>query len=159
GGNRARGPATRPGCGSRANGGGPFAPTVTPSPALERGVFRPCPILPGPSERAHAVEGLGEEAVLILGADGHPDRARRAEPVRRPDDHSFAQQPLEERPRVLADLREEEVADCRPGRFEPVLAQNLVEAGAALGVQGAPARELIRRVEAGKRRLLRGCSD
>ena len=57
----------------------------------------------------NSAERLAEELVLLGRADRHADRARCAEASGRADDHAFAQELLEERPRVLADLGEQEV--------------------------------------------------
>ena len=51
--------------------------------------------------------------MLLRRADGDADGARRAEAVRRPDDHALMEELLEKRARVVADLHEEEVRDRR----------------------------------------------
>src|SRR5439155_19006594 len=74
----------------------------------------------------HSPQRLAEELVLLRRADRHADRACCAEPARRADDHSLAEELLEERARVLADLGEQEVRD-RAGRIEAVLPQDALE--------------------------------
>src|SRR5262245_12374146 len=66
------------------------------------------------------LEGGCEELVLLRGADRDPDRGRRAEGVQRAHDHARAQQPLEQRSGVLADVHVEEVPDGARRRLEPV---------------------------------------
>ena len=61
----------------------------------------------------HPAERGREELELVGGADGDPDRGRRAEAGERPHDHALTEQAVEERDRVGAGLGEEEVADRR----------------------------------------------
>ena len=95
--------------------------TVTPLSALKRGVFWPCLCR---RARKHAFERSCEQLVLVGCAHGDADGAGRAETVRRPDDHALAQELLEERPRVVTHLHEDEVRHGRSDRLEPVLAQD-----------------------------------
>ena len=86
----------------------------------------------------NAAEGLAEVGVLVGRSHGHPNPAGRSEARGRANDHSFLQKALEERPRVLSDLGEDEVRDGGADRVEPVLAQRLFDLRPAVAV-GAPA--------------------
>src|SRR4029077_12187965 len=97
----------------------------------------------------NAAESVAEELVLLGRANGDADGPRGAEASRRADDHTFAEELLEERARVLADFGEEEVRDRRR-RLETVLTHDPLELDEALRVDGAAPRELVRRVEAGE---------
>src|SRR5207302_4469487 len=70
--------------------------------------------------RCDAVERVCEEAVLAGRADRDADRLGRSEAVHGPDDRALAAQPLLERPRVLAQLDEDEVGDCALDRVQAV---------------------------------------
>ena len=70
---------------------------------------------------------LGEEGVLLGRPHRDPQRARCAERAHRPHDRALAQERVEKRGSVVADLDEEEVRDRRPGRLEPVLPQRPLE--------------------------------
>src|SRR5689334_20191085 len=59
----------------------------------------------------NSTERLAEELVLLGRSDRHADRPRSAEACGRPHDHALAQELLEERARVVADLGEQEVRD------------------------------------------------
>src|SRR5919106_5280230 len=90
------------------------------------------------------VERICEHLVLLGGADGHADCPRRSEAVRRAYDHSLPEELLEERARVLAHLREDEVRYRRHRRLEAVLAQRMLDARAKRGVLTAPPLDLLR---------------
>src|SRR6266516_2192376 len=69
----------------------------------------------GGRERADLTERSREKRVVVRRPDGYANRARRAEPVGGAHDHALAKQLLEEGPRIVCDLREEEVPEGRPG--------------------------------------------
>ena len=62
--------------------------------------------------------------MLVGRADRDADRVRRAEAGQRADDHALAEQTLEERRRVLAEIDVEEVADRAGSRLEAVALQD-----------------------------------
>ena len=85
---------------------------------------------------------------MIRSAPGRTERAHR------PHDRALAEQRVEERGSVVADLDEEEVRDRRPGRLEPVLAERPLERRAPLGGEAAALGELVGAVDARERRDL-----
>src|SRR5919109_182496 len=88
-------------------------------------------------------------------ADGDADRTRRAEPRERPHDHALTEQCVEERIGVVAALDVEKVADGRADDVESGVAQNAFQLCTSLRVQLTAACELVGRVEARERGLLR----
>src|SRR5439155_7907024 len=130
----------------------------------ERGVFRtgrfpPRPLSGFGGHRLDPVERVGEKGVLLGGADRHTDRRRAAKAVCGADDHTLAQQLLEQRPRVLAQVAVEEVRHGRPRGLEPVLAQDSLDLHALRGVLEAAALDLLRVAEARERGFLCGRRD
>jgi hypothetical protein len=79
--------------------------------------------------------------------------------VRRPDDHPLAQQLLEQRPRVLAQVAVEEVRHGRPGRLEAVFAQDSLDLRPLRGVLEAAAFDFLRVADARERGFLCGGRD
>src|SRR5204863_8507033 len=80
------------------------------------------------------------ELDLVRRSDRDTNRLGRPESLQRADDHTLAEQALEHG-RAVADLDEEEVADRRAGRLEPVRAQHRRELVAPRGVRRPPAAE------------------
>ena len=101
---------------------------------------------------------IRKDRVLVRRPDGDANRLRSAEGVQRPDDDALAQELLEQRP-PAADVDEEEVAERRAGRLEPVLAQGGLELRASHRVRRAPPDELGVVPEARDGRGLRGRRD
>src|SRR5262249_44104038 len=117
----------------------PSSSTRLPRPSSTLGT------LPRGSDRClgdDAVERVGEDRVLLGGPDAHADGARGAEPARRAHDHALAEQRLEERPRVGADLGEDEVADGRADRLEALRAERLLDRRTVRDVLGPPPCQL-----------------
>src|SRR5439155_23694853 len=106
--------------------------------------------------RPHPSESFSEEGVLVRRPHRDADRVRCAEPCERSDDHALTEKRLEQPLRILAHVREEEVADRGPGDAETSVAKDCLELGAARGVESATALELGRGVEARERGELRG---
>src|SRR5918995_1712666 len=90
----------------------------------------------------HTPERFAEEGVLLGSANRDADSAGRTEAGRRPHDHAFLEQLLEEQPRVLPDLSEDEVRNRRAHRLEPVLPQRVLDDGPCCGVDAATPLEL-----------------
>src|SRR5918994_50401 len=103
----------------------------------------------------HGRERVGEERVLVRGADRDPQSARGAEGGHRPHDRTLAQQRLEERLCVLPDLDEEEVGDRGARRLQPMVAQRPLQRRTPLGRETPTLRQLGLRVHARERRDLR----
>src|SRR3954452_18974165 len=84
-------------------------------------------------------ERLAEELVLRRCSNGDADRARCAESPGGADDHPLAEELLEERPRILADLREQEVRDGLR-RVEIMVPHDPLELDEAVGIHLPAAR-------------------
>jgi len=86
--------------------------------------------------------------VLVVRPDRDANRVRGAERGERPDDHALAQQRLEPRLRVLAEIGEDEVADCRSRHAAAGTGEDPYELGASVRVDPPSALELSGKVEA-----------
>src|SRR6266511_3011542 len=118
--------------------------------------FTPSPSVSGSRRRRpKPCERFRQECVLVRHTHSDADRVRRAEARERPHDHSLAQQCVEERLRVVADLEVQEVAYRRTDDVVAGVAQKSLQLGAAARVYLTPARKLVGRVETCERRFLR----
>src|SRR4051794_20856478 len=124
--------------------------TVTAAPAAVESSNR------GMRALQDALEGGREKGVLLLRADRHPDRLRRAERRQRANDHPFMKQAVEERVRVLAGLDVDEVRHRRSRHGEPERAARIRELGATAGRLGAPASDFRVVADARARGVLGG---
>src|SRR5262249_18039182 len=106
--------------------------------------------------REHAAERGSEHVDLVRRTDGGANRRRRSESGGGPHDHAFAKRPLVGRPRVVAELDEQEVPDRARDHLEPVLLERRGEPRQAVAIESPPPDDLVLGADARERRDLGG---